>query len=189
MSHYCPHCQKFSYSPPALNTPDVKDMLGDVPILCAHCHNSFYRNSSYHQGLQEGDEEGDSTPSLAEKKIAPLTSDDCFIICADCETMMHLTSAEYDALYDHELVCTSCQAGFYLPEKPARAVMPSASGLALKLGFIYLLILSALGLLLTPEGADFISYLAQLSDTPHNHLAVFQEFWDDFLARLNGFFL
>ena len=146
MSYHCPYCNKTSYGPHAL------EALAGFPIICAHCGGQFQKKT-----------DDEKTDVLAAKNQHHT---DCPIICPNCQITMCVTQQEYEALSDHPLGCPSCDKNLRLPEMPPLAPLPSAIGLALKLGFIYLLILASLGLLFTPQGADLITDLAQISDGP-----------------------
>jgi hypothetical protein len=76
---------------------------------------------------------------------------------------------------------------------PPLAPLPSALGLALRLGLFHLLILASLALLFTPQGADFIRMIAQESGIKTDQLTNFQRgwqtIWHQFLSHLQGLFL
>jgi len=168
MSYHCPYCNKTSYGPHALES------LAGFAIICAHCGGQFQKN----------------TGEIATKNQQVT---DCPIICPNCQITMRVTQQEYEALSDHPLGCPSCDKSLRLPEMPPLAPLPSAIGLALKLGFIYVLILASLGLLFTPQGADLITDLAQISDGPSHYLMDFHKrwhnIWHQFLGHLQGLFL
>lgn len=167
-THLCPYCHKTSYGPPRLDTFD------GFPIICAHCGGQF-------------SQETDAVKADAQQAT------DCPIICSSCLITMRISQSEYEALSDHALACPACDKGLRLPQMPPLAPLPSAIGLTFRLGFIYLLILASLGLLFTPQGAQVITELAQISDRPAIHLAEFHKqwygIWHQFLDHLQGLFL
>ena len=171
MPYHCPYCDKISYEQHASGAP-----IG-FAIMCAHCGGQFSSAAD------------DTTDKAAEEHQAT----DCPIICPNCPITMRVTQQEYEALSDHMLACPACETSLRLPAMPPLAPLPSALGLALKLGVIYLLILASLGLLFTPQGAELITDLAQLSDRPSDHLAGFQKGWQNiwhrFLGYLQGLFV
>jgi hypothetical protein len=170
LSHDCPYCNKTCYGPHRL------EALEGFPIICAHCGGQF---------SSEANEMPDNT--------AEQSPTDCPIICPNCQITMQVSQEEYEALIGHRLACPDCDKNLTLPDMPPLAPLPSAFGLLVKLGFLYLLILASLALLFTPQGADFINDLAQISDRPADHLTEFQRrwhnIWHHFLGRLQGLFL
>ena len=170
MPYHCPHCDNTSYDQYA------SDALTGFVIMCAHCGGQFSSTAD------------DIAANLAEQSPT-----DCPIICPNCPTTMRVTQQEYEALSDHMLACPACETSLRLPDMEPLAPLPSALGLALKLGVLYVLILASLGLLFTPQGAELITDLAQISDRPGEHLNGFQRrwhsIWHQFLGHLQGLFL
>ena len=168
LTHHCPYCDKTSYRPRALET------LSGFPVMCPHCGAQF-------------------TEKTDDRNIEHQQATDCPIICPNCHITMCVSQQEYEALSDHPLACPYCDISLRLPVMPPLAPLPSAMGLVVKLGILYVLIVASLGLLFTPQGADLITDLAQISDRPADNLTDFQRrwhnIWHQFLNHLQGLFL
>lgn len=166
--HHCPYCNRTSYGPHKLET------LSGFPIICAHCGAQDFKQTNH---------------STAKDQLAT----DCPIICPNCQNIMRVSQQEYEALSAHPLACSVCDQSLKLPDMPPLAPLPSALGVTLKLGVLYVLILASLGLLFTPQGANLITDLAQISDRPAEYLTGFQRrwynIWHHFLSHLQGLFL
>ena len=171
MSYHCPYCHKESFAPEGL------EALTSLPLICAHCHESFEA---------ENDEPADK--GRGTKKAEPL----CPICCPDCDAMMHITAQEYQALWGHVIHCPSCQTALTLPTplpEPVRLPRFFTADLIGKLSLIYLVILGTLALLFTSEGSQIIEQLAASSDISRTYLYEFRAIWHDFLSYIQGQFI
>jgi len=144
--------------------PIEDDKLANINIKCGDCgYVSFFENTSH----------TDDTDKLQA------------ISCAICKNHIYLNEADMTSLSACELLCPHCEHAFYLP--PHAQI--SSYVLFWRLSLIFLCLIAGLFLLYTPEGSDFITYLAQKSGRAHLFFITFREAFFDMLTFLKGLFL